>query len=155
FERLSPINLNGTPNTHKPKADRRYNQYQGLVETLLTYNGHPCYAKKSGYEARAKRGKWSSTTLSVPIHIIDNAVSMAILGVLSVLGCHYKQGAAHDLYRQIEQLAQEKKAEGVSLTEALANIDNAIKGWELDKQSSRETGNKQGLDEANRQLRNL
>ena len=54
-----------------------------------------------------------------------------------------------------QKQVQEKQAEGVASVTALANIDNAIKGWELDKQSCRETGNKQGLDEANRQLKNL
>jgi hypothetical protein len=54
-----------------------------------------------------------------------------------------------------QKQVQQKQAEGVASVTALANIDNAIKGWELDKQSCRETGNKQGLDEANRQLKNL
>jgi len=74
---------------------------------------------------------------------------------LYALDYQHKQGASNDLYKQIEQLAQEKKEEGVSLSEALKNIDAAIQGWELDKQSCRDTGNKQGLDEANRQLKNL
>jgi hypothetical protein len=43
----------------------------------------------------------------------------------------------------------------VSLESALKNIDAAIRGWELDKESCRETGNRQGLDTANRALKDL
>ncbi len=155
FQTLSPINLDGSENTNKPKIKRRYGQYRGLVEEILTCNGNPCYAMKYGYEVREKHGNWNWTSLTVPVSLIDMAISGAILGVLAVLEYRHVQGVVDDLYQQIETLAQEKKAEGVSLIEALKTIDNAIKGWELDKQSCRETGNKQGLDEANRQLRNL
>ncbi len=52
-------------------------------------------------------------------------------------------------------MQQEKTEEGNTLDKSLANIDKAIRGWELDKQSSRETGNKAGLDKANTQLARL
>ena len=154
---LSPVNLDGSENENKPKREvrSRYTAAQGLVETLLTCHGHPCYAMGGTYRVNEPRGEWQSTTLSVPIATIDTAISTAILGVLSALDQRYKQGLSDDLYQQLEALAQEKQSEGVSLDTALKNIDAAIKGYELDKQSCRETGNKQGLDTANRELKNL
>jgi len=156
YTRLSPVNLDGTENTHKPKQERsRYTSAQGLVETLLTCNGHPCYAMRGTYMVREPLGKWQSTTLSIPIATIDTAVSTAILGVLYALDQRHKQGLSDDLYQQLEALSQEKQTEGVTLDDALKNIDAAIKGYELDKVSCRETGNKVGLDTANRELKNL
>ncbi len=155
FSRLSPVNLDGTPNVNKPKAERRYNQYHGLVETLLTCNGNPCYAMYNSYMVREQIGKWKSATMSVAIETIDTAVSCVIPGVLYALDKRHKQGLSDDLYQQIEVLAQEKQAEGVSLDKALKNIESAIRGWELDKESCRATGNIIGLNEANRQLKDL
>ena len=156
FSRLSSTNLDGTENENKPKHVRsRYTSAQGLVETLLTCNGHPCYAMNGTYMVRELKGKWNSTTLSVPITTIDTAVATAILGVLSALDQRHKQGLSDDLYQQLEALSQEKRSEGVTLDTALKNVDAAIKGYELDKVSCRETGNRQGLDTANRELKNL
>lgn len=125
------------------------------METLLTCHGHPCYAMGGTYRVSEPRGEWQSTTLSVPIATIDTAVSTAILGVLSALDHRHKQGLSDDLYQQLEALAEEKQSEGVTLDTALKNVDAAIRGYELDKQSCRETGNKVGLDTANRELKNL
>ncbi|MGZ3616983.1 MAG: hypothetical protein ACXWOL_08990 [Ktedonobacteraceae bacterium] len=155
FSRLSPVNLDGTPNANKPVQNRRYGPVSGLLDTLLFYNGDPCYAMRKVYVARHKTDHWDSTTLVVSIEQIDLAVSNAILGVLYALDFRHQQGLQDSLYEQLEAMAQEKRAEGVSLGTALKNIDTAIHGWELDKVSSRETGNKTGLDEANRELARL
>ena len=155
FSRLSPVNLDGTPNANKPVQNRRYGPVSGLLDTLLFYNGDPCYAMRKQYVARHKTDNWDSTTLVVSLEQIDFSVSNAILVVLYALDFRHQQGLQDSLYEQLEAMAQEKRAEGVSLGTALKNIDIAIHGWELDKVSSRETGNKTGLDEANRELARL
>ena len=135
FSRISPVNLDGTPNIEKPVKDRRYGPVSGLLDTLLFHEGEPCYAIHRGYVARKHTDHWDSTTLAVPIEQIDFAVSHAILTVLYALDFRHQQGLQDSLYEQLEAMAQEKRAEGVSLETALKNIDASIHGWELDKVS--------------------
>src|SRR5260370_38302026 len=56
------------------------------------------------------------------------------------------------LAQRIRAVQQEVKQRATNFQAKLAVIDNGIRGWELDKQSSRDTGNKPGLAEANKQL---
>lgn len=157
YNRLSPITLDGTPNEHKPPLNRRYTNTPALVENILTNGENKCYAMSTtkSYIAREMVGKWNSTTLTVPIYLLDMAVTTAILEVVTTIDMRHHQGLQDSLYAQIQSLVQEKAAEGTKLSTAVENIDLALKGWELDKQSCRDTGNKNGLDEANRQLKKL
>ena len=156
YSRLSPINLDGTKNEHKPIVSRRYTTIPALCENILWHGGNTCYATKHGYRTHSSNMRqYDYTTMYIPIDLVDTSVSTAILGILSAMDRRHKKGLQDSLYTAIEALLTDKTATLQTTTGSVENLDKAIKGWELDKASSRETGNKQGLDEANRQLKRL
>ncbi len=153
YTRLSTETLDGQVNEDKPVVDRRMQKKaNALLEGVLQNNANPVYVRDTSYIARAGSDGWKKTVLGVPIDLVDGAFSGALKAVLVALKQRHKDGLQDSLHEQLTALQQEKTEEVVHLDSALANIDKAIRGWELDKQSSRETGNKAGLDEANKQL---
>jgi hypothetical protein len=159
YSRLSPINLDGTPNTDRPHNDRHYGVVaQGLLEGLL-YNGkNTCYvqSRTHTYVARSYAEEWKKTSaqtaLVTNVHALDRAVSDAIIDILVALKQQQRNGLQNELHAQIDALQQRKASEGKTLSSQLQGIEKSIKGYELDKQSARDTQNKRALDEANRQL---
>lgn len=154
YSRLSSTTLDGQPNEDKPKLERRFVNTPALLEGILESDGHPVYAMAASkaYTARLSRNSWTTHEFSIDIDRLDSAFRAVILTLLVSLEQRAKEGLQDSLYTQLQTLQQEKHEEVISFDTALASIDKAIHGWELDKQSSREMGNKVGLDEANRQL---
>jgi DNA invertase Pin-like site-specific DNA recombinase len=153
---LSPTTLDGQPNEHRPAVDRRMRKnVNALLDGILRNNDNAVYVMDKSYLASVNNNGWKTAVLAVPVALIDTTFSDAVKAVLVALEQRHKEGLQDSLHKQLTALQQEKTEEVISLTSALANIDKAVRGWELDKQSSRETGNKAGLDEANRQLARL
>lgn len=158
YNRLSDVNLDGEPNEIKPKIDRRYGiSTPALLENILECDGTPAYviARHKAYTARSHNDGWSSTELMIRVALLDGAFTDAMLRVLMALEQQRLDGLQDSLQQELQALHEEKVEEVIDLDAQLANIDKAIRGWELDKQSAREQGYKAGLDEANRQLKRL
>lgn len=159
YSRLSPINLDGTPNTDRPQRDRHYGvSAQGLLEGLLFQGTNPCYvvAETQSYAAKTSTKDWQNigaqTALVVSLHALDRAVSNAIRDVLIALKQQEKQGVQSDLHAQLDALQQRKASEAKTLASQLKGVEKSIQGWQLDKQSAREQQNQRELDTANKQL---
>ncbi len=158
YSRLSLTTLDGQPNEERPSVERRFVKIQALLEGLLTADGAPVYALSASqtYTARIARDGWSVRhEFGIDIRTLDNAFQRAIITLLVSLEQRAKEGLRDSLHDQLKALQEEKTEKVISLDSAVTKINNAIHGWELDKQSCRETGNKAGLDEANRQLKRL
>jgi hypothetical protein len=159
YNRLSKYVLGSDEvNTEKPIVDRRYGvDVPALLEGILESDGNPVYvmARRKAYEAVVSTDNWVETTLVVRVDLLDRAFHSVLWDVLSALEIRKRDGAVDSLYEQLVVLQGEKAAESMDVQKQLANIDKAIRGWELDKQSAREQGYKPGLDEANRQLKRL
>ncbi|MGH2496725.1 MAG: recombinase family protein [Ktedonobacteraceae bacterium] len=158
YTRLSPITLDGEINEYKPKVNRLYGVgTQALLENILESNGVPCYAMAHSqtYTARLQADWLATSELVVPIAALDRAVDHALLALVIAVEQRAKEGIIDSLHKQLTALQEEKQEETESLDSSLANVDKTIAGWELDKMSCREQGNKAGLDEANRELKSL
>jgi hypothetical protein len=156
YSRLSPINLDGTRNVNKPEVNRRYGMgTKALLEGLVYSGKYKCYAL-AAHQTYCANGfyndGWKLTELVVPIQTLDIAVSNAILGILVALKQQEKEGLQNDLLAQIAALQQRKTSEVETLASQLKGLEKSIAGYELDKQSARDTQNKRALDDANRQL---
>jgi hypothetical protein len=127
------------------------------MNTALECDGTPVYviARHKAYTARSHNDGWSSTELMIRVALLDGAFTDAILRVLTALEQQRLDGLQNSLHEELQALHEEKVEEAASLESQLANIDKAMRGWELDKESCRETGNKHGLDEANKQIKKL
>ncbi len=157
YNRLSNVTLDGETNEQKPKVNRLYGDCQALLENILENNGAKFYAMARGqvYAARTFASDFKSNEIQVPILDLDRAVEDALKVLLIALEQRRKEGLQDSLHEQLTALQQKKQEETTTLDTDLVNVNAAIAGWELDKVSSREQGNKQGLDEANRRLKGL
>lgn len=155
YSRLSPVDLDGNPYEHKPKVERHWTEKSALLDGVLTSDNNPVYVSNNQYTAKTVADGWHSAYLMVPVELIDRAFSKVLMAKLHALDELKKSGLQDDLRTQLTKLAAEKTQEVISLDDSLVKIDKAIAGWQLDKESCRDTGNKTGLDEANRQLKIL
>lgn len=164
YNRLSSVTLDGKPNVNKPPVDRRFQTgYQAVLEGVLTYNGVKAYVVDNAYRAREDSNGFGGhpvINVALPLQVIDRAFVPAFLSVLAGLQQKTREESgeptALDALQSTIAVLQEAKGEEVaSLQNALKNVDTAIAGWELDKESCRRTGNTHGLDEANTQLKRL
>lgn len=158
YSRLSKTTLDGEENTEKPKVNRLYGVgCKALLENVLENNGTKCYAMahEQNYSARTYSDAFKSVELIVSIDTLDRAVDAAIKVMLVALEQRHHEGLQDVLHAQLTALQQENTEESNTIDTALSNVDKAIAGWELDKASSREQGNKKGLDDANRRLAEL
>ena len=141
--------LDGIPVEVRP--ERRYGtQTNALLDGLITSRGNPVYAvaAKAAYVAREYDHDLNTTTLTAPIDLVDTIVGQVMDSVVMQETLNGNDALA----QRIRAVQQEVKQRATNFQAKLAVIDNGIRGWELDKQSSRDTGNKAGLDEANKQL---
>ena len=149
YEKITGYTIDGIPVETRP--ERRYGmQTNALLDGILTSRGNPVYAvaAKAAYVAREYDHDLNTTTLTAPIDLVDTIVG----NVMDSVVMQETINGNDALTRRIRAVQQEVKARATNFQAKLAVIDNGIRGWELDKQSSRETGNKAGLDEANKQL---
>jgi hypothetical protein len=157
YHRLSPITLDGMPNAQKPKQARTFVACDALLENILQHDTRKMYVSRQRqvYETKKADIPGSVEGLQVRIDMIDEAFTGQLLTVLLVLEDRHRKGVSDSLYEQLAAMQQETQEEGLSLTMSLQNVHKAIAGWELDKQSCRETGNINGLHTANLQLTKL
>ena len=158
YSRLSETTLDGQVNENKPQVDRRFGvACPALLEGILQSNGNPAYVMASDktYDVRNYQDGWEASELVVPVATLDHAFTDAMLKVLEAIEQRKRDGLQDELQAQLTALQAEKQEEVVSLDDQLVTIDRAIRGWELDKQSCRETGNIHGLNDANIQLKRL
>lgn len=80
---------------------------------------------------------------------------MLIPTLMAAAARKQETGLEDGLNKLWEASYQEKTQAAQDFTRQLAQIDKAIRGWELDKQSAREQEYKPGIDEANKQLKRL
>ncbi len=163
FNRLSKHTLEGEETPQKPEAKRRYQtSTNALLEGLLSGNGVKAYVVGNQYKAKKDNHMLQRThegELNIAVKVIDRAFASAFLSVLvgikqaaSVPG---EPTAIDALSATINQLSQEKIAQIGSLDEALANVEQGIKEWELAKHVAMKELYEPGVAEAIRNLKRL
>ena len=119
---------------------------------LLESDGNPvyCMAFKNTYIARtySEGYGWKSTVLNVQIADVDKVFGM-VMDSLVMMDRLQGDGA---ISKRIAEVRRDIVEHMTDYQTKLAVLENAKRGWNLDKQSAREKGYKPGLDEANEQL---
>jgi len=151
YEHVTGETLDGVQVEQRP--ERRYGvQTNALLEGLLESDGNPvyCMAYKNTYVARKYLDGygWISTELNVPIADVDKVFGMVMDSLVAV---DRLQGDGA-ISKRIAEVRRDIVEHVTDYQAKLAVLENAKRGWNLDKQSAREKGYKPGLDEANEQL---
>jgi DNA invertase Pin-like site-specific DNA recombinase len=137
----------------KVKSERRYGvQTHALLEGLLFSATNPCYcmAGTNTYIARLKDRR-GTVVVVVPIAELDKVYSKMV--ELSLI--FDVNNEASTLVEAVEKAQEQTVEKRGDTQEELNKVLSGIKGWELDKESCRATGNIYGLNEANQQLTTL
>jgi DNA invertase Pin-like site-specific DNA recombinase len=161
FNRLSPYTLDGEER-EKISVPRTYQTMPALLEDVLTGNGVKAYVIGTMY--RAMRGgdyldSDNYTELNVPVKIIDRAFSdvfvQVLTGIKKAASIEGEPTAMDALAATIDQLSKEKISEIGTIDEALKNVEQGIKEWELAKHVAMKQLYEPGVEEATRQLKDL
>jgi DNA invertase Pin-like site-specific DNA recombinase len=154
YNRLSSVTLDGEPNENKPAVNRSYSQVNALLDGILTSDGVPCYAMRTGsYVARLNNDGWKSAELVVNIAEIDRAFSGAMRSVLASIKLTRKHHES--LNEKVDALIAEQEEKVSTCADTLANIDRAIRQWEVAKQAAMAEESVQDTTEAIRNLKRL
>ncbi len=114
YSRLSPINLDGTPNENKPVLERRFVDVPALLENVLTADGNPVYAmaRPNAYVARLARDSFTTHEFSIPIPTLDTAFRGAVIDLLVTPGTACTTGATGLFTRTASGIAARKDRRG-------------------------------------------
>jgi len=162
FNRLSKYTLEGELNPQKPAINRTYQTTPALLEGVLWGNGVKAYVIGKLYRAKKEGNTLNPqehTELNVPVRVIDDAFSDAFVKVLIGI----KQAATRPgepttmdaLAATVDQLSQEKISEANDIAEALKNIEQGVREWELSRRVAMKELYEPGVEEATRQLKSL
>jgi DNA invertase Pin-like site-specific DNA recombinase len=162
FNRLSPYTLDGEENNIKPTINRTFQTTQALLEGILTANGMKAYVNNGRYRvyrSGSALAKSDTPEMNVTIKHLDAAFSDVFVRVLiGIKQAAQKAGeptAMDALAATIDQLSKEKAAKIGDIDEALANVEQGIKEWELSKRVAMKELYEPGVEEAVRQLKTL
>jgi hypothetical protein len=160
--RLSKYTLDGELNPHKPVVERTYQSTPALLENILSGNGIKAYVVGKLYRAKRELNNLSPAEhveINVPVKMIDDAFAKGFVNVLIAIKQAAKKAgeptAMDALAATIDQLSQEKAAEIGDIAEALKNVEQGIKEWELQKKVALKELYEPGVEEAIRQLKSL
>ncbi len=152
YSRLAKYNLDGSENDTRPPTERHYAKVEALLEGVLRSNGAPCFAFTDGvYEARTDNNGWKTSELSVPIELVDSAVTHIVMDLL-----HQHSGGKQDRARAyLAALQDDTSDEAGGIDAELATIEQGIKEWELALRVAMKRLYESGVDDATKQLKKL
>jgi DNA invertase Pin-like site-specific DNA recombinase len=162
YNRLSPYTLDGEENTSRPTRNRTFQTTPALLEGILTGNGYKTHIMGRLYRAMKRDDhldRDNHTEINVPVKLVDDAFAKGFVKLLVAIKQAAKKAeeptAMDALAATIDQLSKEKAAEIGTIDEALANVEQGIKEWELQKKVAMKQLYEPGVEEAISQLKTL
>ena len=152
YTRHAKYNLDGSPNEIRPVVERHYAKVGALLEGILTSNGIRCYPMSFGaYMARRENQGWKTNDLTIPIELVDNAITQVVHELLY----RYSEGKQDRALAYLAELQAETSDQALDIGDALTAIESGIKGWNMALQSAIKQQYQPGIDDATKQLKKL
>jgi hypothetical protein len=143
--------LDGEPQEHKPR-ERRYGGAAALLDGVLHSGEWAVYVAQGKYTARSEVNGFPHTELVIPVQILDEAFSTAMVAILTALELTKQKSVSASLNARIKALQQEQERQATDYGKAIARIDTEISNAEMAQRNSKELGDEPGYRENTKQL---